>query len=47
MYIDRIKELIGTVNPNIIDFSKERSRGIAPIQTSSEFLTKKGAGRLD
>lgn len=43
-YINTINKLIENVNPKIVDFSQERSRGTAPTQVSSEFLTNKEQG---
>lgn len=43
-YIDLIDELICSVNPEIINFSEERTRSTAPTQVSSEFLTNKEQG---
>ena len=43
-YIQEIEELIKKVNKQIIDFDEERTRGTAPTQVSSEFLTNKEQG---
>lgn len=43
-YITRITNLIKLVNPSIVDFDAERTRGTAPTQVSSEFLTNKEQG---
>lgn len=43
-YLTKITNLIKHVNPDIIDFSVERTRGTAPTQVSSEFLTNKEQG---
>lgn len=43
-YFDEINDLISKVNKEIIDFGKERTRGTAPTQVSSEFLTNKEQG---
>ena len=44
MYLDEINDLISKVNPKIINFSTARTRGTAPTQVSSEFLTNKEQG---
>ena len=43
-YFDEINDLIAKVNSEIVDFSEERTRGTAPTQVSSEFLTNKEQG---
>lgn len=43
-YIDLIENLICGVNPEIINFSEERTHAAAPTQVSSEFLTNKEQG---
>lgn len=43
-YTQEIEELIKKVNKQIIDFDEERTRGTAPTQVSSEFLTNKEQG---
>ena len=43
-YIEEIESLIKNVNKQIVDFDKERIRGTAPTQVSSEFLTNKEQG---
>lgn len=43
-YIDRIDKIISKISTTIVDFSKERVRGTAPTQVSSEFLTNKEQG---
>ena len=43
-YVDVINNLIKNVNPQIVDFTKERTKGSAPTQVSSEFLINKEQG---
>lgn len=43
-YIDRINALIKKINPELLDFEKERDHGRPPSQVSSEFLTNKEQG---
>lgn len=43
-YTERIYTLASQVNPNIIDFSKERKRNSAPTMVSSEFITNRQQG---
>lgn len=43
-YFEDINDLIAKVNKDIIDFDEERTRGTAPTQVSSEFLTNKEQG---
>lgn len=40
-YVERIENLIKRINTEIVDFTQERTRGTAPTQVSSEFLTNK------
>lgn len=43
-YKEEIEELIKQVNKQIVDFTEQRIRGVAPTQVSSEFLTNKEQG---
>lgn len=43
-YFERIRELIQTVPPTIIDWTIERKRGKPPTQAFSEFLTNREQG---
>ena len=43
-YIDRLNALIKKINPELLDFEKERDHGRPPSQVSSEFLTNKEQG---
>ena len=43
-YIEKIEKIISQISTTIVDFSTERSRGTAPTQVSSEFLTNKEQG---
>ena len=40
-YIDRIEQIITNINTALVNFDEERTRGTAPTQVSSEFLTNK------
>lgn len=43
-YIDRIEQIITNINTALVNFDEERTRGTAPTQVSSEFLTNKEQG---
>lgn len=43
-YIDNIEKIISEISTTIVDFRAKRSRGTAPTQVSSEFLTNKEQG---
>lgn len=43
-YKDRIEQLINSIDNSLVEISKERKRGNAPTQVSSEFLTNKEQG---
>lgn len=43
-YIDKIEQIIPNISTTIVDFGAKRSRGSAPTQVSSEFLTNKEQG---
>lgn len=43
-YFERIRELTGSVNPEVVDFSTPRDEARMPTQVSSEFITNKEQG---
>lgn len=43
-YTERIENIVAGIGPDVVDFGTGRSRGSAPTQVSSEFLTNKEQG---